>query len=313
EVGLCGIRKNLAARRRYALREVGRERALVDQLELELGGLPEQVLERLRILEARDLDDDPVVALADDRRLARAERVDTLAHDVSGALHRLCDRELEPGLGLRNHDAGVVDHRDCPVALPREAGAGGERFEDATRRIDLSRVLDQERQSITRSGNIANANARFGIAQGVSRRFLHRLDALSGDLRRFGLEQDVAPAGEVEPEIDHRARQHGRPTRTGQADQRRDSGEREEQRERPQVNALPRRKFEHFSGSPQGQSLAGLPPGGTMSPSVVLTARTLTPWAISMSAYWSSTLTTLPSRPPAVMTWSPFLTAATLA
>ena len=53
-------------------------------------------------------------------------------------------------------------------------------------------------------------------------------------------------------------------------------------------------------------------PAALPAPMVDLTALTRTPWAISISAYWSSTLITLPSRPPAVTTWSPFLTAAIL-
>src|SRR3546814_10848872 len=40
------------------------------------------ILQRLRILQARHLDDDPVAALLDDRRLLGAEFVDTAAHDL---------------------------------------------------------------------------------------------------------------------------------------------------------------------------------------------------------------------------------------
>jgi hypothetical protein len=50
-VAAAGAGHDLAARRGDALGDVRLQRGLVDQLELELGGLAEQVLERLRVLE----------------------------------------------------------------------------------------------------------------------------------------------------------------------------------------------------------------------------------------------------------------------
>jgi hypothetical protein len=64
----------------------------------------------------------------------------------------------------------------------------------------------------------------------------------------------------------------------------------------PTARALPEGKSSIGSVRAR-QSLAGVPPGGTMSPMVDLTALTRTPWAISISAYWSSTLIDLAEQP----------------
>ena len=65
-------RQHLAAGRGAALRDLARIGGEVDQLELEPRGLAEQRLQPLGILEAGDLDEDAVAALADDGGFARA-------------------------------------------------------------------------------------------------------------------------------------------------------------------------------------------------------------------------------------------------
>ena len=55
-----GHRQDLAAGRRAALRDLRRVGGQVDQLELEPRGLADQALQRLGILDARHLDEDPV-------------------------------------------------------------------------------------------------------------------------------------------------------------------------------------------------------------------------------------------------------------
>ena len=57
--GAVGHRQHLAPGRRAALRDLVRVGGQVDQLELEPRGLADQVLQRLGILDARDLDEDP--------------------------------------------------------------------------------------------------------------------------------------------------------------------------------------------------------------------------------------------------------------
>src|SRR5690606_18662741 len=153
-----GKRDDFASRRRNALRDVRRQRALIDQLEFELSGLAEQILKLLRILEAGHLHDDAVRALADDCRLARSERVDALAHDFGRAFHRVRDREVEAGTGLADDEAAAVDDLDGPVTLPGQPGAGGQRLEDVARSVDLAGIFEQEREAVARGGDVTNAN-----------------------------------------------------------------------------------------------------------------------------------------------------------
>ena len=101
---ICGMRLGVlvlywqdfvADRRDAATGRAAAVRRLVDQLERHLRGLAERVLQMLRIFQARHLDQDAVVALTLDGRLARAQRVDAPAHDFD----RLID-DLRLGLGL---------------------------------------------------------------------------------------------------------------------------------------------------------------------------------------------------------------------
>ena len=134
------IGQDLAADRRDPLDQIGGVRGLVDQLEFEFGGLAEQVLQRLRILEAGHLDDDPVRPLAHDRRFAGAELVDAAAHDLGRVLHRGIDRLREPGVGRLQDEAAGIDDRDVPFALPgHPRPAAGDRQQAFARGIDLAR------------------------------------------------------------------------------------------------------------------------------------------------------------------------------
>jgi hypothetical protein len=161
------------------------------------------------------------------------------------AVHRVVDRELESGPGLREDEPAAVDHFDRPVALAGEASAGGQRLDQTARGVDPARVLDHEREASAGGRHVADADPRLGAAQHRADRFLHRLEPLLGDLARIGLEHDVAAAGEVEPEVDHRAGQRVRQADPRQREQRRDRGEREHQRDRPQPESLPEREIEH--------------------------------------------------------------------
>ena len=62
--------------------------ALVDQLELEQRGLADEGLGPRRILHARELDQDAVLALLLDGRLGDAELVDAVADGLEPLAHR---------------------------------------------------------------------------------------------------------------------------------------------------------------------------------------------------------------------------------
>src|SRR5690606_11980723 len=142
--------------------------------------------------EAGHLHDDAVRALADDRRLARPERVDALAHHFGRAFHRVRGREVEAGTGPADDEAAAGDDLAGPVTLPGPPGAGGQRPGDAAPRVDVAGSFEQEREAVARGGDVTNANPRLGGPQCVADALLHRLEPLHSHLARIRLEQDVA-------------------------------------------------------------------------------------------------------------------------
>ena len=92
---MLGARQQLVAGRQTAGQRLIQRGVQIDQMEGQLGGLAEQALDTLRVLLTRHLDQDPVVALALDGRLAGADRIDPPAHD----LERLAERRSPGGRG----------------------------------------------------------------------------------------------------------------------------------------------------------------------------------------------------------------------
>ena len=234
---------DFASRWCNALGDIGRKRGGIDQLELELGSLPEQILECLRITQARHVDRDAVPALADDGRLPGAERIDAAADHFGGRVHRLRDRQVETRLRLPHDDALTIDDADRPVALPGEAGPLGKRLQHPTRGIDLAGIVEQQAQLAARGGHVAELDV--GVVEHVARRFLHHLEPLAGDLRGIGLEQDVAAASKVEAKIDLRIERGKRPGAARQRHQRGYRSDDQQRRDQPQRDAFPGREVEH--------------------------------------------------------------------
>ncbi len=131
--GLVGRHQLVARRRAPALRLLGRMVG-VDQLEGQLGGLADQLLDALGIAHARQLDQDAVLALALDGRLAHAGLVDAPAHDLDrlvdggrGAVAQRLLGEVERDMVARSparwcRDRGCAPPR-APCRDPR--GCGG--------------------------------------------------------------------------------------------------------------------------------------------------------------------------------------------
>ena len=101
-------------RRQVAGHRLLQRRLEVDQVERQLGGLAEQALDALGVLLARHLDQDPVVALALDRRLAGADLVDPPAHDLERLAHRGILELAHRALGQADVDPPglALDHLD---------------------------------------------------------------------------------------------------------------------------------------------------------------------------------------------------------
>ncbi len=194
------------------------QRVLVDELEFELGGLAEQRLELVGILQAGHLHHDPRIALADDRRFARAQFVDPLADHFGGAFHRIADSLVGAFLrGGEDHAVAVLD-RHVPFAhQPGAVHRGKQQFSGA---VHLAGIVEHEAEPAVAGGNVADADSRIGAAHGVAHVFFHVLEPLRSDLRGIRFKQDMAPAGEIEAEIDHRLRQGIGPADAGGRQQR---------------------------------------------------------------------------------------------
>ncbi len=109
-----------------------------------------------RVLEARHLDDDAVVALPLDGGLARAELVDALAHDFD----RLIDDVL---LGLRLVGVGHLQGENALAVIGKIIGALADREHAAAdRRVQAF----QQRLRIVAARGIANLH-RHGVRRRV--------------------------------------------------------------------------------------------------------------------------------------------------
>ncbi len=223
----------------------------VDQLEFQLRGLADQRLELARIADAGHFDEDAIAALARDRRLLGAERVDALADDVGGTLHRLIHELVDAALGRRHDDARRIDHADIPVAGAGRADRRGQRADLLHRRVDLSGIAHEEAQGAVGGRDIADVDRLRGDPAHLGAdRVLHRGEARLGDVGGIRLEQDVAAAGEIEAEIDARrkAEPHLLGGRFGNQARHR---EQDSDQQRPDDRSdFPARKVEHDPLSP---------------------------------------------------------------
>ena len=291
-IGAC---HDLAAGRDDALGKVARTGGRVDKLELELGGLAEQRLERGRILEPRHLHHDALRALADDRRLAGAERVDALADHLGGGVHRLRHRQVDPGLGRRQLDPVAVEHLEFPVALPGELRAVGQRQDRLARLVELRGILNHEADRAVAGRNVTDPHVWRILLETLADILIHRLEPLTTHLVGIGLKQDVTASSEIEAQIDLRVRQHRRPAQVGEGKDRGQRGQHRQRGHRPVEYLFPAGKIEHVFSRPAarvepqrshvagGQSWAATPPGCITSAIVARTARTFTLGASSSS------------------------------
>jgi hypothetical protein len=93
----------------------------------------EQRLERRWILQTGDLHDDAVGALPHDRRLTRAEFVNTLADDFDRLGHGIVDRGRNAGVGLVKHDLVAINDIDIDIT---NAGQARDRLRNLAQCLD---------------------------------------------------------------------------------------------------------------------------------------------------------------------------------
>jgi hypothetical protein len=218
------------------------------QLEVEPCRLSEQRFQPFRILETRNLDQDPVRALADDGGLLGAFGVDAVEDHFARRIHRLVERFLEPGLGRRHDHAAGVDHADVPGPLPAHADRLRLVARDLHRRIHLRRIADHEAEPPVGDRRIADLDPRRSTPRFGADRLLHQLEPLLGDVGRVRFHQQVAAAGKVEAEIDAGARQEAGPARhLGFRKEARDRERDADQAQQRDAPDLPAREIEHGS------------------------------------------------------------------
>ena len=221
---------------------------LGEQLEFEPDGAADQPLQRLGILDPRDLHDDPVGALQDDRRLERAGQVDPPVDHVAGIAHRILDRLLDPGLGLTHHEPVAAFDADLPVGRLGEADRLRLVAREPRGFAGLGGVADRKAQQSALGGKAADLDA--GAAHLGPDQIFHRFEPLAGDIVGLRLEQQMAAAGEIEAEIDvdrlRPGRQPGLGPRRKQARQPQQHAGRADQADPPNLPA----REEHLSRSP---------------------------------------------------------------
>ena len=147
-------RERAARLLRRELLDVARRCPLVrDEAKFEMGRLAEEILQLLRILQSRHLDEDAVIPLALDVRLCRTERVDAPSDD----LDRLIDRA--PHLV---RDAGIRDGQadEAAIALRHVERARAAETRIADRLAEIAERPD-DAGALRRIGN-AHLDAALG-------------------------------------------------------------------------------------------------------------------------------------------------------
>ncbi len=138
----------------------------IDQLEFQLGCFTQQRLERLRIFQTGNLDDDTRIALTDNGRLPRAERVDTAAHDFGGAFHRAFNGLVQTLFGLGQHHAVAIDDFQPPFG--NKPGTIDQIAEFFASTVNIGWIFQHERKLVIKRGKIADLDARLRIGEQIA-------------------------------------------------------------------------------------------------------------------------------------------------
>ena len=166
----------------------------IDELEGELGGLAQDVLDAVGVVDAGKLDQDALGALALDGRLAGAGLVDAPAHD----LERLADRGIADR-GQRRLVEGERDGAGLLVAGDQQVAV--DVAQQLARGLLIGRRVAQG-QPDRLAGDAQAGIADLGAAQGRPHLVLERFQALAHDHLDLDLEQQVRAAPEIEAKAD---------------------------------------------------------------------------------------------------------------
>ena len=156
-------------------------------------------------MEPRHRNTDPVVTLAANVWLQRAQRVNPPINNVFGGVHRLIHRRLSTRAGWCKHNPVAVINTNIPVA-PASAVAC-QRQQSLARCIDLAGVGNIETQTPASARHVGDRNARFSATHSAPDPVLKRLKPRLFKLSRIRFEQYMASASQIESEVDRRRRQ----------------------------------------------------------------------------------------------------------
>ncbi len=192
-----------AGRRTTVDRLLDRHR-LVDHLEGQLGGLAKNVLEALRILQARHLDQDAVGALPLDDRLGGAEFVDAFADDFDRLGHCRADAVVDAGVGQRVFATGPARAPPATIQRPNSSpntpdATGCSRSASAVLAFSISAASRMRTWTVCAAAAEAGI-ADLGVAQLGADLVARGVEALVDDVLPHDLEQDVRSALQVEAE-----------------------------------------------------------------------------------------------------------------
>src|SRR5262249_7882639 len=171
-----------------------------ENAEIELGGLAQEFLESLRVLQARHLHQDAVDALALDQRLDGAKLIDAPLNDLDRLVDGLADAFEDRGIRERERDEPATDIDDVERALAGGAHDAADRLRkfaqlgEAVLQVlfadtDLDRVATHDRCA-------GEPDAR--VAQHAAHVLAQRFELLFAHGRGVDLKQDVRAALQVE-------------------------------------------------------------------------------------------------------------------
>ena len=135
--------EQLVAGRDTGVRRLLSRHGRMQQVEGQLGGLAEQLLDLGRVLDARSLHEDAVGALALDRVFLDAAGIETVSDDLDGRRDGLSSAFVETRLGRRDRDPARAVGLDVEIVVAR-AERPANHLRDGAQglhsRIDIGRI-----------------------------------------------------------------------------------------------------------------------------------------------------------------------------
>ena len=208
--------EDLVPRRRTSFRSIGRGDRVVHLMERQLCGLAHEFLQLFRIFEAWKLNEDAVLALADNRGFSGAQRVDApvdgLDRRRDRVLHALVDALLRRLDGDDARLGRLLDVDVIAAGAENDVADGLDEFLQLGQR--LVGVLGLVETDLHRAATGTKPrHADLGIAHRLTRIVLEMCEPTRLQFGRIHLEQEMRAAAEIQPQRHLPLRQPIRPRR----------------------------------------------------------------------------------------------------